>query len=169
MLRALISNFEEAVCATIFFAMTLLGFANVVVRYLTAQSLAATEELLINGFLLLTVFGAAIAAKRGDHLAVTVLYDLLPRSGRLPLIVVSTALSVLLLAAAAWYTGELVANQLASGMTSYALQLPAWYYTIAVPFGFIVVMLRLIQHAVAAVRALRAEARLGTEPGAGHV
>ena len=37
---------EKIVCAVILLAMTLLGFANVVVRYLTNYSLAATEELL---------------------------------------------------------------------------------------------------------------------------
>ena len=117
-MRAVIDNLEETLCALLFLIMTLLGFANIVVRYLTNRSFAATEELLLNGFLLLTVLGAAIAAKRGDHLAVTLVYDLLPRWGRIPLVVVSTALSVLLLALAAWYTGELVANQFASGLLS---------------------------------------------------
>lgn len=156
-MRALISNVEEVLCALIFLAMTLLGFANVMVRYLSDRSLASTEELLINGFLLLTVLGASIAAKRGDHLAVTILFDLLPGRGKIVLVVVSTMLGVLLLAAAAWYTAELVSNQLASGMQSYALQVPAWYYSIGVPVAFLLVMLRFIQHAARTVRGLRAD------------
>lgn len=168
-MRALIDNLEEALCALIFLIMTLLGFANIVVRYLTDRSFAATEELLINGFLLLTVLGAAIAAKRGDHLAVTIVYDLLPRTGRIALIVVSTALSVLLLALAAWFTGHLVANQLTSGMLSYALQIPAWYYTIGVPVGFLLVMVRFVQHAARLLRQLRTGDRLEAGVGGPYV
>lgn len=56
-MRAVIDYFEEGLCALIFLAMTGLGFANILVRYLSSRSLASTEELLINGFLLLTVLG----------------------------------------------------------------------------------------------------------------
>src|SRR5690606_40257782 len=69
---------EKIVCAVLFLGMTLLGFVNVLVRYLTNFSFAASEELLTHGFLVLTIFGAAIAARQGDHLAVTLLYDALP-------------------------------------------------------------------------------------------
>ena len=74
-MRFIFNEAEKIICAVIFLGMTAVGFANVVVRYLTHYSLASTEELLTNGFLLLTVFGAAIAARRGEHLAVTLLVD----------------------------------------------------------------------------------------------
>ena len=78
-MRFLLNEFEKIVCAVLFLGMTLIGFINVVVRYATHYSFAASEELLTNGFLLLTVFGAAIAARRGQHLAVTIVQDFLPR------------------------------------------------------------------------------------------
>jgi len=93
MLAFLMREAEKLVCAILFLGMTLLGFANVVVRYGTSYSFASSEELLTNGFLLLTVFGAAIAARQGQHLAVTAVVDLLPRSLRLPLVVLSAALA----------------------------------------------------------------------------
>lgn len=65
-MRFLLNEFEKIVCAVLFLGMTLIGFINVVVRYATHYSFAASEELLTNGFLLLTVFGAAIAARRGS-------------------------------------------------------------------------------------------------------
>src|SRR3546814_9829125 len=80
---------EKILCAAIFLAMTVVGFANVVVRYLTSWSLASTEELLTNGFLLLTIFGAAIAARNGEHLAVTLVYDYAPRPIRKAILVLS--------------------------------------------------------------------------------
>jgi len=143
---------EKIICAVLFLGMTAVGFTNVVVRYGTNYSFAATEELLTNGFLLLTVFGAAIAARRGEHLAVTLVLDVLPRVLRTPLLLLSAALSVLLLVLSAWFTWGVVSNQLASGVRSYGLGLPGWDYTIGVPFGFALVILRYVQHVVEALR-----------------
>lgn len=153
----LLLDFEKILCAAIFLAMTGIGFVNVVVRYLTNRSFAATEELLVNGFLLLTLLGAAIAARRGEHLAVTILYDMLPRRGRLVLLWVSGALGLLLLVLSAWFCWQLLVYQLRSGTTSYALQLPAWYYTIGLPFAFILVAARFLQHLVELTRGIPEE------------
>ena len=149
---------EKIICAIIFLAMTLLGFANVVVRYASNYSLAASEELLTNGFLLLTIFGAAIAARTGDHLAVTLVYEAVPRAIRKLMLLFATALSVVLLAASAWFTWELLTNQISSGIRSYALQIPAWYYSVALPFAFALVIVRYIQHALGEWNDLRNEA-----------
>ena len=149
---------EKIICAIIFLAMTLLGFANVVVRYASDYSLAASEELLTNGFLLLTIFGAAIAARTGDHLAVTLVYEAVPRAIRKLMLLFATALSVVLLAASAWFTWELLTNQISSGIRSYALQIPAWYYSLALPFAFALVIVRYIQHALGEWHDLSSEA-----------
>jgi TRAP-type C4-dicarboxylate transport system permease small subunit len=98
-MRFVMQEFEKIVCAVLFLGMTLIGFINVVVRYATNYSFAASEEVLTNGFLLLTVFGAAIAARRGEHLAVTLVQDALPRRAAQLVFILSVILSVLLLAA----------------------------------------------------------------------
>ncbi len=138
---------EKIICAVLFLAMTALGFANVLVRYFTNYSLAATEELLTNGFLLLTIFGAAIAARNGEHLAVTILYDAVPKPLRRAILILSAALSLMLLALSAFFTYQLLTNQLQSGVRSYALQLPAWYYSAGLPFGFALIIIRYLQRA----------------------
>lgn len=145
-MRSVLNDAEKIVCAAIFTVMTILGFMNIVVRYVTNYSFAATQEILLNGFLLLTIFGAAIAARRGEHLAVTLLYDLLPTVGKRVLLWLSACLSVLLLFLAAWYCWELILNQYRSGIVSYSLQIPAWYYNVGLPFGFLLIVLRFLQH-----------------------
>ncbi|AUH64923.1 TRAP transporter small permease [Paracoccus zhejiangensis] len=141
----LIDDFEKIVCAVLLLGMTALGFANIVVRYGTSHSFAATEELLTGGFVLLTVFGAAIAARRGEHLAVELISDLLPPPARRVVIWLAGALSVALLVASVWFTIGLVQNQIRTGMTSYALNLPLWWYSAAVPLGFALVLVRYVQ------------------------
>ncbi|PTW47741.1 MULTISPECIES: TRAP transporter small permease [Rhodovulum] len=145
-MRFLLREAEKIVCALLFLGMTAIGFANVVVRYGTHYSLAASEELLTNGFLLLTVFGAAIAARRGEHLAVTLVQDLLPPVLRKPMFLLAAALSALLLALSAWVSWDVLVNLHGNGMRSYALGVPAWYYQAAVPFGFALILIRYLQH-----------------------
>ncbi|MFV0492776.1 MAG: TRAP transporter small permease [Pseudorhodobacter sp.] len=138
---------EKIICAVLFLAMTFLGFANVVVRYGTNYSLAATEEMLTSGFLLLTIFGAAIAARRGEHLAVSLVHDLLPPALRHVVFAISVLASTFLLGLSAWFSWEAVLNLINNGMRSYGLGIPAWYYQAAVPFGFALVLIRYLQHA----------------------
>lgn len=152
MLSYLLRDAERLICAVLFLGMTLLGFANVVVRYATNYSLASSEELLTNGFLLLTVFGAAIAARQGQHLAVTALVSALPRKLARGVVMLSTVLSVGLLLASAWLAWESLRTLYSNGLTSYALGIPAWYYQAAVPFGFLLVALRFVQNAISEFR-----------------
>ncbi|MDP0927465.1 TRAP transporter small permease [Paracoccus onubensis] len=141
----ILDQFEKIVCAALLLFMAILGFANVVVRYGTNKSLAATEELLTGGFVLLTVFGAAIAARRGEHLAVELISDMLPAPLRRVVIVIAALLSVVLLTASVWFCWQLVLNQMGNGMRSYALGLPLWWYSAALPLGFALVLFRYIQ------------------------
>ncbi|MBU2960356.1 TRAP transporter small permease [Citreicella sp. C3M06] len=148
-MKRLIDNFEGWVCALLFLGMTLLGFANVVVRYLTSYSFAATQELLLTGFLLITVFGASLAAREGQHLAVTYFAGLFGTRVESGFKIVAAAISTVLLALAAWYCLDLLRNQLASGVTTPGLGLPAWYYSAALPLAFVLIAIRTVQFAVA--------------------
>lgn len=156
-MRFFLREFEKIVCAALFLGMTAIGFVNVVIRYGTNYSFAATEELLTNGFLLLTVFGAAIAARRGEHLAVTIVQDALPKRLAQAVYLMSVLLSVVLLAASAWFSWQVLMNLMNNGMRSYGLGLPAWWYQAALPFGFALVIVRYLQHAAETAGAPREE------------
>lgn len=140
-----LDRLEEYICSAIFLVMTLVGFANVLVRYLTNFSFAATQEILLNGFLLLTVFGAAIAARRSQHLAVTLFSDLLAGTGAPRHGMGRHSSGVILLLLSAYYCIEMINNQRASGITSPGLQVPSWYYSLGLPLGFLMIALRLVQ------------------------
>lgn len=152
MLRFILREFEQVVCVFLLLFMTTLGFANIVVRYATDYSFAASEELLTNGFLLLTVFGGAIAARRGEHLAVTLVAQALPATARKAVFLLSVFISGLLLALTTLFCWRLVANQMSSGVRSYALQVPMWYYSAALPLGFSLILLRSVQGAAELLR-----------------
>ncbi|MBM9593590.1 TRAP transporter small permease [Rhodobacteraceae bacterium MCCB 386] len=151
-MRILVTELEKIVCVSLLVAMTVLGFVNIVVRYATDYSFAASEELLTNGFLLLTIFGAAIAARRGEHLAVTLVAEALPALPRRGVFLLSLALSLMLLGLTAWFIWQLLQNQRGTGVRSYALQVPMWYYTAALPLGFALILVRTVEHAVRRMR-----------------
>ena len=64
----------------------------------------------------------------------------------------AVALSVLLLAMSAWFSWAALVNLWNNGMKSYALQIPAWYYQAAVPFGFALIIIRYLQYAMQVLR-----------------
>ncbi len=74
--------------------------------------------------------------------------DLLPPAARRAVFWLATALSAALLALSAWFCWQLLLNQLGNGMKSYALGLPIWYYSVALPFGFALVLIRYLQYAI---------------------
>lgn len=157
MLSLLSREAERLICAILFLGMTLLGFVNVVVRYATNYSLASSEELLTNGFLLLTVFGAAIAARQGQHLAVTAVVSMLPRRAGQAVVVLSVIASVGLLVASAWLAWGALTVLYRNGLTSYALRIPVWYYQAALPFAFLLIAWRYVQHAADEFRQAQAD------------
>jgi len=151
--------FEETVCIVLFLAMTALGGANIVARYFTDSALGVSEELILAGFLCLTVFGAAIAARRGEHLAVTVFVDGMPVSWQRRIFWLAYACSAGAILFSAWYAVMLVRNEFASGLRTYGLGLPAWYYHFTLPLGFLLVFLEW------SVRAFREWKRLAVHDG----
>lgn len=144
----LLRNFEEALTAVVFLAMTAVGFANVVVRYLTPYSLAGAAELLPNLFVWLSLFGAAVAVKRRAHLAVTVLVERLPRAGQVLAALLVYALGATFFLAVVYQGYVLTAQDFASGVRTYALGLPRWWFSLGVPLGGAFIVLRLTQAAI---------------------
>ncbi|ASY66010.1 TRAP-type C4-dicarboxylate transport system, small permease component (plasmid) [Sinorhizobium sojae CCBAU 05684] len=61
----------DAIMATLLAAMIALVFANVVLRYGFSSGIRSSVELSRLGFVWVVMFGAAVALRRGEHLAVT--------------------------------------------------------------------------------------------------
>ncbi len=68
----------ETLLAALMVGLLVVVFIQVVVRYATYQPLAWTEEVARLLFIWASMIGAVIAAKRGSHFAVTLIFDLLP-------------------------------------------------------------------------------------------
>ncbi|MCQ1061236.1 TRAP transporter small permease [Photobacterium sp. DNB23_23_1] len=143
---------EEVICFVTFVVMLLLGFSNVVVRTLTNYSLASTQEIVINGMVVLTLFGAAIAIKRGQLLAVGFLIDNISDRYRKWLQVGLSIAVVFTLLVMFYFMLDLLGNQYESQITSSALQVKVWYYTALLPLGFVLMIARQIEWLITQLR-----------------
>ena len=79
-MKKFLNSFEDGICAIILFIMLILTFINVIARYVLLASMPFVEELTCVGLMVLSILGAATASKRGAHLGLSVITDLLPQT-----------------------------------------------------------------------------------------
>ena len=127
------SGILECVVAVLMTALVALVFTQVLVRYLTYQPLAWTEEAARYVFIWLCLLGAAVAARRGHHFVMDLVQRSLPAAG---LRVAATATKVL---EAAFYALLAVAGIKALGVVSLqqspSLEIPMSIPYLAIPLG----------------------------------
>ncbi|MFH1059363.1 MAG: TRAP transporter small permease [Pseudomonadota bacterium] len=144
-LRWLLEHVEEALCAAIMTFMAGLGFMNVVTRYL-GFSLAYTEEVLVMLMVWLTMFGAAVGFKRGSHLSMSFLRDRCPPGVQAWLDLLNLVVTLATLIAVAWLcVAYQLPDEILMDTRTSALDIPTWYYTLAVPVGAVAVIARAVE------------------------
>lgn len=136
---------EVLVCACLV-VMTGLTFVNVVSRYVFSASLSFSEEITTYLFVLLSLLGSAIAAKRGAHLGLTLITDHVgPKAGRV-LGIISMAFATLFSALICYYGVFMTINQFTKGQLTAGTQLPEWIFGAFVPVGALFVTIRFGQN-----------------------
>ena len=99
--KSIIDRIEETLIASILGIMTLITFANVVMRYGFNQNILWALEFTVFLFGWLVLLGASYAVKKGAHLGIDIIINMLPREPRrimgLVAVAVCLAFSFLLL------------------------------------------------------------------------
>jgi len=88
---------EEILSAIILGIMSVIAFGNVLSRYVFHASFAATEEVVVNLFVWMTVLGIAMAFEKGSHLSMTMVTERLSPRGKAVANIVSAVIGVILL------------------------------------------------------------------------
>ena len=122
---------EETLIAYLLAAMTIVAFANVIVRRVFGGSLIWALELTLNLFLYLVLFGMAYVLRKGVHIGVDVVVNLFPRPARRWINVLAGLITALYALVFAW-TGYLVASKFLSSsflrtVGSDELDIPHWF------------------------------------------
>lgn len=143
-MKKVLNNIEEYLCAACLSAMTLLAFANVVARYVFSASFSFSEEITTYLFVLLSLMGAAIAAKREAHLGFTLITDLVSPSVRKAMKLIGYLFAIAFCALLFYYGLQMTISQFARQQVTAGMQWPEWIFGSFVPFGSFFVTLRFI-------------------------
>lgn len=147
-MRKVLDNFEEYILVITLALMTVITVMNVISRKFLDASWAFTEELTTNMFILNTLLGAAVGAKRGTHMGLSVLTDLLPRKFEKYVKLITTIVAVFFCGVLLKYGVDMVMSEIASGQTTPALGWPEWIFGLSIPVGAFLMLVRFIQYGV---------------------
>ena len=114
-------------------ALTLITLGNVLVRYLSDQSFAWTEEISVFLIVVMTLAGAAGVARRDGHIRIEYFYEGGSAARRRRLRLLAAAATTLTFLVLAVLFGATVADEIRWGETSMGLGVPRWWFTIAIP------------------------------------
>jgi TRAP-type C4-dicarboxylate transport system permease small subunit len=149
-----IAGFEAVVLSIGIILMAANSIANVVGRFVFAQSIYFSEEL--NQFLivLVTFVGIGYAARKGRHIRMSAIYDQLGDRGRKVMMIIIAGVTASIMFALAWFSYEYVARLAKLGKVTPSLQIPLYLTYLWVPIGFLITG---IQYLLTVVQNLRSE------------
>lgn len=145
MLHFLDSRFEELLGALILALMACISFANVIVRYCTNFSFAASEELTVNLFVWVVLLGTARTFREGTNFSMNLLYNAFPPALRKACYFFGVLCTTAFFLALFYYGCIEVQDELDLEVVSESLAIPVWLYTIATPLFSLLILFRLFQ------------------------
>ena len=93
-MKKFFAEIEDNFCGLLLFVMAILTCINVFARYILHSSMPFVEELTCVGLVIISVGGAATAAKRGAHLGLTLFTDMMPKKAQIVCQIVGNLLGV---------------------------------------------------------------------------
>lgn len=144
----LMSTIEGSVLAIGLAVMLGITFCNIVGRKFLSTSWAFTEEVTCALFLLVTLVGAAMAARRGAHLGLSIVTDLLPKTYQMAIRMFVAAAGLLFSWLMVTNGIEMVMGEIATNMRTPALGWPEWWFGAFVPVGGLFMGLEFINFAI---------------------
>lgn len=151
-MKKFLSKIEEYICAVSLMIMLIIAFANVISRKFLGASWSFAEEITTNLFILASMLGAAAAAKRGAHMGLSALTDLLPKKYQRYITLFTTVVAVIFSLVLIYQGFQVVKFEMEIGQTSPALGWPEWIFGTFVPIGGIFLLIRFLESGIKAFK-----------------
>lgn len=133
---------EDWIAALGMAGLCLITMANVLVRYLSDESVAWTEEFSVFLLVLTTMAGTAAAAMRNNHIRIEFFLESGDRARRRTLAAFAALVTVIFFLALAVLAGRMAWDDFRYGEISMGLGVPRWCYTAWVPALSLVIVWR---------------------------
>jgi TRAP-type C4-dicarboxylate transport system permease small subunit len=145
LLGRFVNHFEEWAAIAALAGMTVLYALSVLSRYITKTSLPWTDELVRYLFIWATFLGASIGVRRGAHLGVAVVQNLLPPRGQKIFAILIALCCVFTCAVLVRHGAAMVNLQFTMAQRSSQLGIPIYWVGLAIPVGLLLCLIRFIQ------------------------
>jgi TRAP-type C4-dicarboxylate transport system permease small subunit len=145
MIRKIYENLEEAAGVLLLGIMAIFAFLNVITRYFIHYSFASTEEIEVACLVWLTMLGAAAGFRRGIHLGFNLLELHFPDLNKKILLPFTSILAIVTICSLIMVSLLQIRDEIALAISTEALGIPQWLYTLAVPVGGILVLFRIAE------------------------
>ncbi|TSA18514.1 MAG: TRAP transporter small permease [Betaproteobacteria bacterium] len=143
---------EEFFAALAMALICLITFANVLVRYLTDESFAFTEEFSVFLMVVLTFVGASAAFAKNAHIRMSFVVERLPPRIAHYIELAVMAAAAVLFAIIVWYGIRLLLDDWHFDTTSPGIGIPQWIYTLWLPLLSAAITLRIVGRIVRLAR-----------------
>lgn len=152
LLNWLDKNLERAIGGVLLAAIVALITANVFMRYVLNSSLSWGEELILWIFVWFVWIAVSLAFKRGEHIRITLLFDMLGPRGQKALQVLVSLLIIAFLITLSLECISLMLKPFVASQTSVVLGLPIPVLYASAPVGALLSSIRVIQHLIRTLR-----------------
>ena len=136
---------EDWIAALGMAGLCVITMANVVVRYLSDESFAWTEEFSVFLLILTTMAGTAAAALRDNHIRIEFFLERGSESRRRRLALAGAIVTLVFFLALAALTGRMAWDDFRYAEISMGLGVPRWWYSAWVPAFSLVISFRSMQ------------------------
>lgn len=141
-------RFEILLCIISLSLMTVITFINVVSRKMLHLSLSYTEEITGILFVVVTMIGAALSARSGKHLGLSVLTDRLPRKANKIIIIISLLAAVSFSVVLIYQGYIMVCSEFIYKQKTSTLGWPEWIYGLSMPLGGLILLVHFIEYGI---------------------
>ena len=143
-MKFLLNRFEEVIGTVCLAIMVTIDFVNVLTRYVFKYSMAFTEELTLYLFVWVTMMGASLAFREGTNMAVSFIFDHCGKSVQKWLVVLSAILSITFFIVLGYFGVIQVIDEIDFQAMTEAIELPMWWFTIAMPVCAVCTIVRIV-------------------------
>jgi C4-dicarboxylate transporter DctQ subunit len=155
--KKILLNFEEVIGAFALGFMTILAFANVIARYCFSASLSFTDEITTMLFVLISLLGSGIAAKRHAHTGLNVFTDFIPQKYQKYVTAFGAFWGIVFNIILLYYGILMVEHEYTTKALTSGMQWPEWIWGSFVPIGSAVMLIRFVQVFINALRSKEVE------------
>lgn len=145
---------EKVLLGLIMCLLILMGFTQVICRFVLKIPLAWAEELLTFCMVWVAYLGASAATNERKHIIVSMFVDLLPKPLRIGFTVLSQLLWLGCAGMMAYLGWNMTMNYLSRGAATLGGKYPYWVASVAIPLGMALMVIRIV---VLIVQTLRGE------------